>query len=572
MKRTKLWFAVLVFFSPLIFLNLVFSQPPSSQTIGGVNRQEKDIEKKKKIEKQIESPRVQEKAVSLSEVVSADSGPRTLIKMIKVEGATLLSQAEIQAVVSQFEGQELTFRAMQKAADLITDEFRKKGYATSRAYIPPQDLREGSLTIRVIEGKVGKVQIEGNKYFKTQLLEKKLNLAPAGNFDYSALQRSLVYINEHPDRTARATLMPGKEPGTTDVVIKVEDKLPIHAGFEYDNYGSRYISKNRYSLFLEDNNLFGFDDKLYLKAQMTEADHLKLYQGRYSLPILEGLDVGAYFVDSALKLGKEFKDLDARGDASIYGLFMTKSLINKADMDLRFNLGFDYKRIRNYLSGAQSSRDSLRVLKTGFDLDINDIWGRNVILPEINMGFADILGAMKDKDPNASRAGAGGEFTKGILSYYRLQALPWETTFLWKNFSQFTNNNLCAVEQFQIGGATSVRGYPPAEKFGDRGLYSSPELSFPIYFLPKDWKVPFNQEKLYDTNRLVLFYDWGTVRLRNPQAGEKKSDTLRGWGFGYRFNLRDNLSFRVELGYPLGKKMPSDGKHAHPWVEFTSKF
>ncbi|MFH0828519.1 MAG: ShlB/FhaC/HecB family hemolysin secretion/activation protein [Candidatus Omnitrophota bacterium] len=572
MKRTKLWLAVLVSFSPLFFVNLVFSQPPSSQTIGGVSKQEKDIEKKKKIEKQIESPRVQEKAVSSGEVIPVDSGPRVLIRTIKVEGATLLSQAEIQAVISQYEGKELTFREMQKVADLITDEFRKKGYATSRAYIPPQNVREGTLIIRVIEGKVGKVQIEGNKYFKTQLLEKKLALPPAGNFDYSALQRALVYINEHPDRTARATLMPGKEAGTTDVLIKVEDKLPIHAGFEYDNYGSRYISKNRYSLFLEDNNLLGFDDKLYLKAQMTEADHLKLYQGRYSFPILEGLDVGAYFVDSALKLGKEFKDLDARGDASIYGLFMTKSLINKSDLDLRYNLGFDYKRIKNYLSGTQSSRDSLRVLKTGFDLDVNDIWGRNVILPEINMGFADILGAMEDKDPNASRAGAGAEFTKGLLSYYRLQALPWETTLLWKNSAQYTNNNLCAVEQFQIGGATSVRGYPPAEKFGDRGLYSSPELSFPIYFLPQDWKVPYNQEKLYDTSRLVIFYDWGTVRLRNPQAGEKKSDTLRGWGFGYRFNLRDNLSFRVELGYPLGKKTPSDARHAHPWVEFTSKF
>ncbi len=571
MKKIKLFLAGSILGSPFVLIALVFAQPPASQTIGGVTSQDKDIESKRAIQKQIQAPRPSEKAESLEEGAVSDTGPKVLIRTIKVEGVTLVPDFEIKAITVQYEGKELSFREMQKVVDLVTDAFRKKGYVTSRAYLPPQNVRNGELLIRTVEGKMGNVTIEGNKYFKTPLLEKKLNLKQ-GYFDYSALQRSLVYINEHPDRTAKATLKPGTSPGTTDVVLSVEDQFPMHVGFEYDNYGSRYISKDRYALVLEHNNLAGFDDKLFLKAQMTEADHFKLYQGRYIFPVADGFDVGGYFVDSELKLGKEYKDMDARGDAAIYGLFTTKSLINRPDLDLRWNAGFDYKKIRNYLFGELSTRDSLRVLKTGFDIDANDRWGRNIILPEVNFGLSDIMGAMEDKDPHASRSGAGAKFTKGIISYYRLQVLPYETTFLWKNSGQYTNNNLCAVEQFQIGGATSVRGYPPAEKSGDRGLYSSPELSFPIYFLPKDWKVPFNQEKLYDTNRLVLFYDWGTARLRTPQAGEKKNETLRGWGFGYRFNLRDNLSFRVELGYPLGKKTPSDGKHAHPWVEFTSKF
>jgi hemolysin activation/secretion protein len=182
------------------------------------------------------------------------------------------------------------------------------------------------------------------------------------------------------------------------------------------------------------------------------------------------------------------------------------------------------------------------------------------------------MGGMDTKDPLSSRAGAGGKFTKLSGYLFRLQSLPWETSFLWKNQAQYTNNSLVASEQFQIGGPISVRGYPPAEFSGDRGLYSSPELSFPIYFLPKDWKVPYNQEKMYDTTRLVVFYDWATSRLKTVSAGENKNRTLRGWGYGLRFNLRDNLSLRVEIGYPIGHPTPSDNDHVHPWVEFTAKF
>jgi hemolysin activation/secretion protein len=142
---------------------------------------------------------------------------------------------------------------------------------------------------------------------------------------------------------------------------------------------------------------------------------------------------------------------------------------------------------------------------------------------------------------------------------------------LFKNSAQLSNYNLAAAEQFQIGGATSVRGYGPGEFAGDRGIYSSVEWSIPPYFLSKNTKVPFADEKLFNALRFVCFYDWANARLNNPAAGEEKSQTLKGWGYGVRFNVKD-LSLKFELGYPLGGKVPSDGNRAHPWVEFSWRF
>ena len=572
MNSKKRILFVLVFLISVSFAASSFSQsPPSSQTAGGISRQQMELEKKKKLQERITKPRVKPKEAAPEEIIPKEAGPKILIEKIKVEGATLISEEDIKKITSQFEGKELSLSDMQKAADLITDEYRKKGYITCRAYIPPQTIKDAVLIIRIIEGKLGKLRIEGNRYFKTSLLKKKICLKPGEPFDYSKLQKSLTYINEHPDRTAKAVLIPGKEPGTTDIVLQVQDNFPFHIGFEYDNFGSRYIEKDRYALTLEHNNLLGFDDKLYLKYQRAQDGLYELRNLRYSVPLSPDLEVGFYYLWSKSKLGKEYKDLDIRGKSQLGGLFLTRSLIKEDNIDLELNLGFDYKHIRNYTSEVLTSRDELRIFKTGFDLDTLDKWGRTILTAELDLGIPEIFGGVQAKDPMATREGAGGKFLKFAGNLYRLQPMPFSSSILWKNQFQFSNYTLPSCEQFQIGGIANVRGYPSAEYSGDKGYAASIEWSFPLYFLPGQIKVPLSKSSFYDATRIVFFYDWGYTQLNKELAGEQKCRTLKGWGFGLRFNLPEDLSARIECAYPIGQT-PSDGNHLHTYVSVSKKF
>jgi len=570
----KLSFFVLTSVFLLLVVSVGYAQtPPAPQTAGGVVQQEKQRIQQQKLKDRIETDRPVAKEVAEEDVVIPDKGPQVKIDKIVVEGATLLTSRQIMAITGEYEGKKLSIKDMQKVADLITDEYRKKGYVTSRAYIPPQSIQNNTLVIRIIEGKLGQLDISGNRHFKTALLKKKIGIKPAGYFDYSALQRSLVYINESPDRQARAILVPGKAPGTTDVVIEVEDQLPIHIGFNYDNWGSRYIDRNRYSVIFEHNNLLGQDDKLDAKFQWAEAERLVLQQARYVFPLTSNWELGAYMLFSRLKLGEEFQDLESKGRADIFGAFTNYAIIEGDDLEVRLNLGFDSKNISNELSGTQISRDELRIVKSGFDMDLEDSWGRTILTAEWDVGLANFMGSLDDKDPDCSRTGAGGKFHKKVFNLFRLQPMPFTSSLLLKNSFQYSNYNLPASEQFQIGGATSVRGYPPAEFAGDKGFYSAIEWSFPMYGLSKKVKVPFRpEERLYDALRLVMFWDIGMVDHNNPQAGEKDTQTLRAAGVGCRLNLKKNLDFRIEIAWPLDDPTPSDGDHAHTWVEFNWKF
>jgi len=443
---------------------------------------------------------------------------------------------------------------------------------TSRAYLPPQTIQEGLLTIIVIEGKLGDIQVKGNRFFRTSLLKKKLRLKPGNTFNYQNLQKSLRAINEHPDRFVKAVLVPGATPGTTDIVLEVTDRLPIHAGVEVDNFASRFLERYRYSAVVEHNNLLGFDDKLLLKKTISQAGLYAATVMRYTIPATANLEIGAHYLESKMRLGKEYRAADIRGNSQIGGVFFNYGLIKKQNFDLRLNAGFDYKHVRNYILGFETSRDEVRMAKAGFDLDVYDKWGRTILSVEEGVGIPHIFGGVDAKDRWATRLGAGGQFAKFSGSLYRLQPLPFSVVLLWKNQFQMSNSTVPACEQFQIGGITSVRGYPPGEFSGDQGYSTSAEFSFPLYGLPKTIKVPTSKASLYDATRLVLFYDFATVHLNKVYAGEKKEHMLRGWGFGVRMNLPEDFSLRLECAYPIGRLTPSDQNNLHSYVSVSKKF
>jgi hemolysin activation/secretion protein len=193
-------------------------------------------------------------------------------------------------------------------------------------------------------------------------------------------------------------LAPGKEAGTTDVIADVTDKLPVHIGYELDNFGSRYMDYLRHTLTVEDNNLFGQYDKFSFKFQKSDRLYYDLTSIAYNLPIDDRLDVGIYWLWSTTRLGKEYQYLDAKGCANIGGVFLNFNIIDIGSVVLKIMAGFDYKNIDNYTGDRKTSRDQGRVLKAGFNLDMYDRWGRTIITLEEDVGVLGVR-ALQEGSP-----------------------------------------------------------------------------------------------------------------------------------------------------------------------------
>jgi len=549
-----------------------FAASTDAPTSAGIRTlQQEDNEKKLRqdIEKKAIPPEIKEELPA--QPAAPESTGKTLINTINVTGATRLPAKEVQDIILPFQGKELTMGEMEKAAGLITDSYRQKGYITSRAYLPPQKIEGGVLEIRVVEGLMGELNVSGNRYFKTSLLKREVALKKGELFNYNYLRQRLSRINQYPDRNVRAVLLPGKEAGTTDVNLEVKDNLPIHLALDWDNFGSRFIHKDRYETILKHDNLLGFDDILTLQYQLAQADTYELLSLRYLFPVNNKTDLGFFMAQTKLQLGREFEALNARGKGRFYSLYGSHGLINTENVSLSLRLGFDYKDIFNFQQNNETSRDRMRVLKTSFNLDVSDGFGRTILDNELSCGIPDMMGGSAAKDPGASVTGSGGKFVKNTISLLRLQKMPFASSLLWKNQIQVSPYTLTATEEYQLGGIANLRGYPPAEVVGDNGYTTTLEWSFPPYFIPKSVKVPFSKAKVTDALRWVLFYDWGNVKTHRPDAGEEKTQTLSDIGCGIRFNLPENFNVRIDIAWPLGKS-PSDEDHVHPWFQVSKEF
>ncbi len=545
-----------------------------AQETSRIEREERLIEKDKvlreRIEKQLPAAPVEQQPETAAPPVSGEQ--RAFVKKIVVKGVTLIPQNEVDAIVAPFENKDLSLGDMQAIVNRVTDAYRSRGYVTSRGYLPPQKLQQETLEILAVEAVTGDIEVRGNKYFKTPLIRGAIRPRKGEPFNYNELKKSLARLNSHPDRKVKAVLTPGKQPGTTDIILEVNERLPLHVRLDYDNFASRYVGKDRYTATFIDNNLLGFDDILSLEYQMTDRQSYQLYGFRYLFPVTEQLKLGASATRSKLSLEKEFEPLDARGKNRTYSLFAIYDLYSSEELQVAVNTGFDYLDTFNFQLGQEQSRDRLRIARLGLDVDHTDPWGgRTIFSPEAAFGIPDIMGGLEDKDPRASRSGAGGKFIKEAISLLRLQPMPFSSVLFWKNYAQLSPYVLTASEQFQLGGISNVRGYPAGELVGDQGYATTFEWAFPLYFLPKDVKVPFSSATFYDASRIAAFYDWGYVQLHNPQAGEAKDKTLRSAGFGFRFGLPEDFSVRLDFAWALDRT-PSDGHHFHPWVAVSKEF
>src|SRR6266550_3667660 len=109
--------------------------------------------------------------IRIAVAAEPQSDARVLVKEIRITGTEAIRPAELQHIVAPYIGKESDLADLRKAADSITEEYRRRGYNLARAIVPEQDLSRGTVELRVLEGRVGKLTVQGNTFFSTSLIE-----------------------------------------------------------------------------------------------------------------------------------------------------------------------------------------------------------------------------------------------------------------------------------------------------------------------------------------------------------------------------------------------------------------
>lgn len=471
--------------------------------------------------------------------------PHFLLEKINFEGNTKISDDELQKLGLEVLGEDIFFDELLEVCSKVTNLYHEKGYLTSYATVPPQRIVDGVATIKIIESKVGEMNIEGEKWTREWYLKHiimgKAGLREGDVFNAKNLQRAMKEINRE-DYVKVQTEVEREAAGeeNTAITLNVRDRFPVNLGFMYDDYGRSYTGAQRVSFLVGMDNLTGLGDKIYGGTILSSGS--TGWMAGYSLPVSSyGTRLSFDFSDSHVRLGGPYKGMNVKGNAQSYFFKLTHPLVQTAKSDLFLYSGYDYVNasttwnpagVKNYLSDY-----SLHVWRSGLYGMTDDDYGRWIGSLGVDFGMSgtDKMNSVADTT-----------FFKMTANATRVQRLFARSMGIVRVGGQYSPNNLFAAEQMQLGGPYTLRGYQPAEIIGDYGVSGTIEYRTPFPFMDK--MCPWLDERM----RLAVFYDWGWIGV-NGNVYDYPSSFLHSAGFGTYLNLTDWLTAQIGVGFPFGR-------------------
>jgi len=545
---------------------IVMSQNALAQAPIGAGGQIQQIPQAPAVRNSIpDLPIKRDKTVTVPEA----AGPKFPVTSLHVTGQTHFSEAELIAATGFKPGSELSLADLRGLASKITDLYDRSGYFVAQAYLPPQDIKDGVVTIAVIEGRYGKISLDNQTNVSNAVISDVLDgLNSGGPVVVAPLERRLLIISDIPGAEVESTLAPGSAVGTSDLKISVVPGQSVTGSVEGDNAGNPYTGVYRFGGTVNFNEPLGFGD--VLSARVLASTTGGLEYGRLSYQAQLGdATVGAAYTAFEYRLGRQFTVLHASGSEQIASLYGSYPLIRSYHDNLYGLLDFDFRTFRDKIGATSSITDKQAwVIMPGISGDHHDMfggggWDSYALIA--SFGNLDIQSPLA-RAVDAATAKTNGAYAKLAFSVSRLQQLIGPLSLYGAVRGQIASKNLDVSEKMELGGAYGVRAYPEGEAYGDEGYIATLEARL---LLPR-WL-----EKLPGEMQLIGFVDTGSVTVsKSPWYSGSNSATRSGAGVGLTWASTNNFMASATYAWELGNTPATSAPDSFGgfWVQAVKYF
>lgn len=466
------------------------------------------------------------------------------VEQIRVTGGTVLTPEEINAIIQPLEGRSVSLAQLNEAARAITRLYIEEGYITSRAIVPQQEVTDGVVEIRIIEGSIADIQIEGNNRVSDRFIRKRLELGTNTPVRANNIEERLQLLKASSlVDDIEANLQPAAGEGESSLVVTVDEANPFVVGANLDNYETVATGAERIGATLGYLNITGGGDSFITSFNKAlDADSWSL-DANYSLPV--NAKDGTLQLRTIIERNEivgDFETLNLDGDSELYEISFRQPIINSLRKEFAVSLGFSFQENRNdafEFDGNNISRvkeiNNTNILKFGQDFTSRDTKGVWALRSQFNLGV-DIFNATTEDLPGD---GADAIFFSWLGQIQRLQRLSDNNLLIIQGDLQLTPDNLLPSEQFVIGGVRSVRGYRQNARLGDNGFRFSIEDR--ITLIKRKDDTPLLQ--------LAPFADLGLVW--NSSNDDPDDNFLAGVGIGLLLQPISGLNIRLDYAPPL---------------------
>lgn len=487
--------------------------------------------------------------------------PKFEIRRFNVEGAALISSSEIDAAVQPFAGPNRDFAAVQRALEALERLYADRGYSAVQVVLPEQELDKGEVRFKVVEARIGKVVVEGNKFFDEANIRASVpSVVPGSSPNIREIASSLRVANENPAKQTTVLLRGGSEEGLVDAVVRVTDERPYRFSMTLDNSGTEQTGVHRMGFGFQHSNVWG-RDHVFSGQYVTspnDADNpnetilrtsrsVYIVGMSYRVPLYragDSIDVTLGY--SNVNSGTLQNLFTVSGSGTIFAIRYNYNLPKWGELEQRVQFGWDWRAYRNRVAvagGAQLVPDI-----TVHPFSFTYLGTYRTAESETSFNFAQFYnnpGGNDGGDPTfqVSRSGSKARYHlyRYGVNHNRAFQNDWQMRAGFNG--QIARTRLIAGEQFGLGGADSVRGFQEREVTNDHGFRGTMEFYTPDY----GSKIPLLSSWVSGMRaRTVLFYDWGRTDRYQPLAGETHRHGLASFGVGLRIARGTSTSFRFD--------------------------
>lgn len=473
--------------------------------------------KQKESQVQVERPQTEAGAEQL----------RFQVREIRLNRSALLTEEEIREAVA-FDGPcEMTLAELQQIVVRLNALYQKKGQFTAMAVLPPQEVTDGLVKIRLIEGRYGKTTLSGNKRISEGYVTDRIN-TPAGQLcDLQLLQKNLNLYNQTNTFPLQAKLVPGTESGTTDVELDLQEREnPWQTLLFADNANQDSSGLYRFGFVSQYYGLSKVDDRLLASGSWTNGTLSGFLS--YDAPIsAEGTRATFSYSRNRVKINHgEFKEMDITGNSNDLSAGISHPVYTSAS-----SKGELFAEVHHKWSDTSMVFD---ITLSEFDTDVLKAGYNWRSFDKQGMWFGQLSVSGFSTDNQVDDSNLRGSYQN--LYLLRRQNVGPNSYLLWRTLAQAsTCEELPASEQFSLGGMSTVRGYDESALSGYKGWVTGLELNIPLTKNPQ-------------MLRGLTFIDYGEVQQRLGDMSMRSH--LCSVGLGLEYNYL-GWSGRVLVGVPL---------------------
>ena len=488
-------------------------------------------------------------------------GVQVFVRDIMVTGNTVFSEAEINEVTAPYKNRTLRTEDLERLRLALTLMYINKGYLTSGAIIPDQDVQAGVVAVHIIEGRLTKINVEGNRWFRSGYIRDRIELGSETPVRMEPLQDQLQILQQ--DRRIErinAELRPGDERGESLLNVKVQDKQPFHASMEVNNYQTPLVGEIKGMGTLVHDNLTGNGDQLSLGYGMSRGAY-PIVDASYALPFNRyGTTFSPYYRRYDFKLIEDpFGPLGLKTNTEIIGMSLRQPVYKTVTDEVALSIigehlftqsfifnGTPDKQPFNIFPGFQNGAATVSALRFAQEWIHRTIDTVLALRSRFSVGL-NVLGATIN--PNSDTP--DGQFFSWLGQAQAIQQFDkfFGMQLLERMDLQLTNSPLFPLEQVAVGGRYTVRGYREVTLLRDNVFLFSVEPRFPL------WRWTSGEPMFQFAPFVDVGHGWnlGENRPSPVTPNPTLPDTLASVGAGLRWNIlpKDRATFEVYWGQQL---------------------